>query len=411
MPSINITLRLPVNMHKNLRSKSFFKLFLLISFVGVFQIPTVCAESEDIFARFQKPMPEVTPIEKDDFFTQTRPIKDIPYNQDALGYTMRIPKDWIDTDSKSSSNFILSEKLFLDLNGFYGPASHFGRSRIEIQALNLDSKLTIEQWYLKYVLEAGMTPEGFVTHNPNKVESLMVVMESDFSYYLRTLVLRNENKVIMVKYFVPVGFIQQEASMQAAVIDSFELLKVMPSAPPASEVYRFLDVAELSYPVGWKVYAQPMRSVDYMDATLVNVEGVPGGGNKGNSSSNGKLDVSLVLTSDERTLIDEIMNYKKKMELSGVLIGDKYVGYGEFKHSEEMDFGISEVYRGVDSSNNQSEYEFWFSVLVGGNYYYFMMLLTPSRNENFSIWAENVQNYHFILENFKPMSGAYLERQ
>lgn len=355
-------------------------------------------------------MPDISLIEQSEFIAQTRPVKDIPYNQDALGYTLRIPKDWLDTESKSSSNFILSEKLFLELNSFYGPASPFGRSRIEIQALSLESNLTIEQWYLSYILEAGMTPEGFITHSADKVESLMVVMEDDYSYYLRTLVVRNENKIIMLKYYVPVGFMQEKAAMQASVLNSFDVLKDIPRNPIDSEVYRFLDVAELKYAPEWKVYAAPMRSVDYMDATLVNLENSGGSQTSRNSPSQGKVDVTLVLISDEKTLIEEIMDYKKKMETSGVLVGEKYIGYGETKYNEKMDFGISEVYKGVDSRNNQSEYEFWFTVLIGGNYYYFVMLLTPSRNENFTVWANNIQNYHFMIENFKPMSGAYLER-
>jgi hypothetical protein len=396
-------------MHTHSHFRSFFKSFLLVTVIWVSSISAAFAEDNDIFERFRKPMPEIPLIDKEEFYAQTRPIKDVPYNQKALGYTMRLPKDWVDTGSQSSKNFILSEKLFLDLNGFYGPASPFGRSRIEIQALSMESNLTMEQWYLKYILEAGMTPEGFLTHNPDKVESLMVIMEGDYSYYLRTLITRNENKIIMFKYYVPVGFMQQEASMQASVVNSFEVLTPLPKKEMSYEMYRFLDVAEIKYPTGWRVYSKPMRSVDYLDAAFVNMKGAQAGSTGG--SSNGKLDVSLVLISDGVPLMDEVMKYKKKIELSGVLIGEKYVGYGDFKHNEEMDFGISEVYKGVDSLNNQSEYEFWFSVLVGGNYYYFMMLLTPSRNENFSVWADNVQNYHFMLKNIKPMSGAYLERQ
>ncbi len=397
-------------MHKTLHYKNVLKLFCLTIILCFSYVSSAHAEKKDIFDRFKKSMPEIPLIEQGEFIAQTRPVKDVPYNQDALGYTLRIPKDWLDTESKSSSNFMLSEKLFLELNSFYGPASPFGRSRIEIQALSLESNLTIEQWYLAYILEAGMTPEGFVTHSADKVESLMVVMEKDYSYYLRTLVVRNENKIIMLRYYVPVGFMQEEAAMQASVVNSFGILKEIPKSPMKSEIYRFLDVAELRYGTQWKVFAAPMRSVDYLDATLVNLENGGSGKVSTNSPSQGKIDVSLILISDEKTLVEEIMEYKKKMELNGVLVGEKYIGYGEMVYNEKMDFGISEVYKGIDSRNNQSEYEFWFTVLIGGNYYYFMMLLTPSRNDNFAVWASNVQNFRFMIENFKPMSGAYLER-
>lgn len=395
-------------MFKNTFKSRALKILMLIFLVsGIGFVGDSNASEVDIFERFKKDMPEIAEMDKEEFISKTRPIKDTPYNQKSLAYSIRIPKDWIATQQKSSGNFVLSEKLFLELNRFYGPASPFGRSRIEIEALNLDTNLTVEQWYLKYILEAGMTTEGLVVHNRDRVESLVVAMDGEFSYYLRTLVVRNENKVIMAKYYVPVSFMQQEASMQQAVIGSFQILYQTERKQIDSNVYRFLDVAEVRYPKTWEVFSKPMRAVDYMDAALINVEG----GRGTSSSSNGKVDITVVLQSDKRTLIEEIAAYKKKIQLNGLLVGDKIKGYGDFNHSKEMDFGISEVYRGIDSTNNQSEYEFWFSVLVGGNYYYLMMLLTPSRNDNFSIWANNVQNYHFILENFQPMSGAYLERQ
>ncbi|MGH1455468.1 MAG: hypothetical protein ACRBDI_01695 [Alphaproteobacteria bacterium] len=394
------------------------RFFAMILFFSLFFTPLTLfsakADEIGIFERFKKPMMKVPELSQEDFIAASSPIKDKPYDQESLAYSMRIPKDWTVSGAKSSSNFMLSEKLFLELDSFFGPPSAFGRSRIEIQALNMEKNLTVEQWYLMYILESGLTTEGFVAHNENKVEALMVVMEGDFSYYLRTLVVKNENKIIMVKYFVPVNFMQKEASIQEAVIGSFEITNPLPPQEITSEIYRFLDVAELKSPSGWKIYSSPMRSVDYMDISMVNLEEVrtkTNSADKVSVSSNGKIDITLVSTSEKQTLIDEIAAYKKKIELSGVLIGKKTEGYGDFIYNKDMDFALTEVYLGVDSTNNQTEYEFWFSVFVGGNYYYFIMLLTPSRNENFSIWADNIQNYKFIVSSLKPMSGAFLERQ
>ncbi len=393
----------------------YLQIFAFALFLTTAAPPTPAFASDTgIFERFKKPMMEIPELSQDDFTTQSRPVKDMPYDQKSLAYSMRIPKAWQASEARSSSNFMLSEKLFLELNAFYGPASAFGRSRIEIQALKMEKNLNAEQWYLKYILESGSTTEGFVTHDDNKVETLMVVMEQDFSYYLRTLVVKNENQIIMVKYYVPVNFMKEEAATQAAVIGSFEVTYPLPAKEAPSEIYRFLDVAELKYPLGWKIYSSPMRSVDYMDISMVNLEDTGAPQNTSNNvsvSSNGKIDITLVATSEKNTLLDEIAEYKKKIELSGVLIGEKALGYGEFQYDEDMDFALTEVYSGVDSTNNQTEYEFWFTAFVGGNYYYFVMLLTPSRNENFPIWADNIQNYKYIISSMKPMSGAFLERQ
>ena len=365
--------------------------------------------SDDIFARFRKDMPKLELLDNKKFIEETKPIKKKPYGDDSLAYSIRIPKDWIEREDKSSSNFILSEKLFLDLNVFYGRPTIMGRVRLEIEALNLEENLTVEQWYLKYILEGGYAMEGFVVHNEDLVESLMVVMEKDYSFYLRTLITINGTKIIMVKYYVPVAFIQEQAAMQQQVLSSFKLSNKKDRQLIGLESYRFLDVAEISYPETWRVFAKAMRNVDIMNASIINVK-QDDKGNINNSSPDGKVDVTVVSSSIQSNLIDYVKEYKTSIEANGVLIGEKIKDDYPFTYDESMDFAITEVYKGIDSANNMSEYEFWSSILVGGNYYYFLMLLTPSRNENFAIWAENTQNYKIILQKFKPLAGAFLER-
>ncbi|MGH1375940.1 MAG: hypothetical protein ACRBCK_06280 [Alphaproteobacteria bacterium] len=368
--------------------------------------------TQDIFSRFKKPLPDLPDISKEDFEGSTQSVNKKPYGQRVLEYSMRIPKEWKIGDDESSSNFLLSDKLFLELSKYYGKPTISGRSRIEISALNIDSNLTTEQWYLRYILESGYTTEGFVTRDDGSVESLMIVMEEDYSYYLRTRVSINGSKVIMVKYFVPIHYIQERAVMQEGVIDSFKLLNKVDRPEMETQIYRFLDVAEISYPPHWKVIAKPLRSVDRMNASIINT----GEKKKGlgqatiSSSTQGKMDVSLISSAVQNSLIDEIADYKEHIESSGILISEKIEEEYVFQYKDEIDFAITEVYKGVDSSSKLSEYELWFTVMVSGNYYYFLMLLTPSRNDSFATWAENTQNYKVMVKSFTPLAGAFLDR-
>ncbi len=368
-------------------------------------------ETNDIFTRFKKPMPELKLLSDEEFRKITKPIKKKPYGQDVLEYTIRIPKGWTEREDKSSSNFLLSDKLFLGLNVFYGKPTPIGRSRIEVEALNMEGNLTAEQWYLRHIIEGGYTTEGFVTYNKNKVESLMVAMDKDHSYYVRTLVVLNGDKVIMVKYFVPAHYIRDQAAMQEQVLKSFKLVNNIERTPVEMSLYRFLDIAELKHPSSWKVFAKPLRTVDRMDVSLLNIREVEGrAGRSPSVATEGKLEVAIIAASPHETLIDEIDKYRQKIELEGMLIGDMLEQEDDFSYDESMDFSITEVYETIDSTNNLSEHELWFNVSVGGNYYYFFTLLTPSRNQRFGVWAENTQDYKVILKNFHPMSGAFLER-
>ena len=374
---------------------------------------TSYASNGDIFDRFVKPIPEVPEIAEEDFEEATKLVKKRPYGDGALAYSVRVPKDWVEREGGGSSNFILNEKLFLDLNTFYSPGSAGGRSRIEIQALNMPDFITGSQWYLQYILESGFATEGLVIHGPNDVESLMVVMEQDTSFYQRSRVFLNGDKIMMVRYLVPVARIQDEAAMQAKVLQSFALMEKKSRTLPEMDMYRFLDIAEFHYPKGWQVFATPIKTVDRLDATVINIKEVKKKKKMrlGNTTATeAKLDVTLVAATQKTTLVEEVENYRKKIELNGVLVGDKLDIDHEFVYDDTIDFGLTEVYQGVNSGNNLSEHEFWFTVIVAGNYYNFLMLLTPSRNERFGVWARNTEYYKEIVRRYKPMAGAFLER-
>ena len=393
----------------------FAVLFGLLLIVPQSSFAQSSSSTSDVFQRFAKPMPELPMPSQEKFIEVTRPVAKKPYDEDVLAYSMRIPKEWEEGVDKTSSNFILSEKLFLELSSYYGPPTISGRSRIVIEALNMEGNLTAEQWYIKYILEGGYTTEGWVVHNKNKVESLMVVMEGDYSYYLRSMVMINGNKIIMVKYYVPVQYFQEKAVIQAMVVSSFQITHFRERQFSEMAPYRFLDIAEIKYPADWKIYAKPVRNMERLKVTILNTQKIgsefdPKTNTRGVTATEGKLDVTVISSTVKNTLVDEINEYKEQIEGEGMLISDRIPESYEFTYSDKIDFGVTEVYRGLDSSDNMSEYEFWFTVMVGGNYYYFIMLLTPSRNSMFGIWAENIENYKIIISEFQPMVGAFLER-
>lgn len=367
------------------------------------------AALEAVSNRFKKAMPDIPVMDDAEFLKNTKLVRKKPYDENVLAYSMRLPKNWEEGEDRSSSNFILSDKLFLELNTYYSKAKITGRSRIEIQAINLESNLTAEQWYIKYLLEGGYTNQGFVTHSNQKVEALMIVMEQDYSYYLRTLVVINGSKIIMIRYYIPVGHMNDMASMQAKVLESFKLQHEKERELSEMIAYRFLDVAEVKYPVTWKVFAKPMRSVDRMDVTIMNTKEFRSGGQE-SITTEGKVDILLVSSFVENSLIEEIADFKKNIQENGMLVGEKLPYNVKLKHEKNIDFAITEIYKIVDSTQSQADYELWFTVLVGGNYYYFLTLLTPSQVENYPVWAENTQNYKIMASKLTPMVGAFIGR-
>ncbi len=404
---------------KNAKIILFSPVFVTITLLFLMILPK-CAiaqldNDDDIFKRFEKPMPAMTLLPKEKFEEATRLIEKRPYDNDDLAYSIRIPKDWTEGDNKVSSTFVLSDKLFLELDSYYGAPTIFGRNRITVEALQMKDNITAEEWYMKYILEGGYTTEGWVVHSKNRVESLMIVMEGDYSYCLRSIVTINGDNVIMIKYYIPLQYFKEKAVMQAMVVSSFEMTYPRKHKINPMHQYRFLDIAELEYPSNWKIYPKPMRDTSKLEASVFkdNESSSIYGSKTDNvsvSDLTGVFNIKIVSLALKNTIIDEIDDYKKRVESKGMLIDKRILEDFKFKYSDKIDFAITEIYKVLDSGSSSNEYELWFSLMVGGNYYYIVSLLTPSRNNNFGVWAENTENYKLMIPRFKLMSGAFLNR-
>lgn len=364
----------------------------------------------DGIERFKKPMPPVDLLPEQQFLEMTQEHSAVPYGDKSLAYSLRWPKTWSAGEEKSSSNFELNTKLFTSINIWYSPPRMGGQSRIEVKAVDLEFQLTAEQWFLRTVLESGQTLEGFTVHSDKKVEALMIVMEEDTSYYVRTVTILNGKRVLQAQYFVPMLFWGEERAMQAQCLSSFNVTYPTESMIENMLAFQFLDVAEVKYPESWKARAKPLTSVEHMNVKFLNIRETKSLGGRIEESIEGQVDATLVSAETSESLINELETYKKSLEGTGMLLGKKLENREDYAYSENFSFALTEVYEGIDSTNDSMEYELWVSVMVSGGYYYFVSLLTPSRNESYFTWARNTQTYKQIVQGTAPSAGGFLDK-
>lgn len=386
----------------------------LILAIGVFAGDWASAATtsgvSDGIERFKKPMPPVDLMPEQQFLDMTQEHKAVPYGDKSLGYSIRWPKDWVAGEDKGSSNFELNTKLFTSINIWYSPPRMGGRSRIEVKAVDLAFQLTAEQWFLQNVLESGQTLEGFLVHNENKVEALMIIMEDDTSYYVRTVTILNGKRVLQAQFFVPMFFWNDERALQAQCLSSFSITYPTESIIENMLVFQFLDVAEVKYPESWKVRSKPLTSVERMNVKFLNIRETKNKIGRVDESIEGQVDATLVSAQTSSSLIAEIEQYKKNLEGTGMLLGKKIENKEDLDYSKNFSFALTEVYEGIDSTNDAMEYELWVSVMVSGGFYYFISLLTPSRNETYFTWARNTQTYKQIINGTIPSAGGFLDK-
>ena len=357
--------------------------------------------SQEIVNAIKKPMPEIPVMPEEEFKKKSTLYKETPFNDEYLAYSVRLPRKWSKHENASLSNFSLSNKVLGEVDRFYGPVRMGDRSYFSIQAIELEYKLTAEQWLILYMLENGFTLEGVRTIDDGRVEVIYVLIDRDVTFVASAVAQVSGNRVVFSQYVVPVEYWQEEASAAQRVIESFALETIDENFVEDMSPYQFLDVAEVKYPDSWELQARPLRSADRMSISLLNVA-------RKNEFSKirilkGKMEVHLATEYIVEDIDHDIENFIREMSVGQLVIQDELEEYEDFTVDENMDVIQIKTYEALDSSQSNSAYEYWLAVLYSGEYYYFLSLLTPSRDADYFNWARNTQTFRVLVESTRPL--------
>lgn len=367
------------------------------------------ASAQKFLENYKIPMPEIAPIPQQDFEAQSSLYEDTPSGDKRLQYQLRVPKDWQRQEDVAVSSSTVGTKILGDLSKFYGPSHVDLRSYMTVQAMTLDYKLTAEQWFLQWILANNNTLQGIKTHNDRRVEAMYVYIHGDITYMVRAVAQINGKHVMMVQYFLPQQYLEEEKALQAAVVGSFKLPNVIDEFVETMEKYHFLDLAEVKYPTTWNLIAKPASSVDRLSIQMLSVASEEQIKQKKYKRLNGKMEMELVSYYSVDSLKDELKNYKRKIAESGLVVQNFIENVKDFKLHKDLSAKAVEVYKVRDTENEVMSYEFWLLVMEAGDYYYFLSLLTPSRDEDFFVWSRNTQTFRVVASTIVPRADSLLK--
>ncbi len=375
-----------------LLKNSFLLLFLCGSFLIVEGKPTWA-----IGMNLDK-IKALTPVEylpEEEFEGQTKLIEETPFDDNFLSYQMRIPKDWgdnLEIANKPASKKGLSQRVLGPVAHYVSPAKKHLRSFFTLETLDLTYEIGARNWFINYIVSNGLSLEQVGVESKKQVEAIYVEVKGDQTYVVRVKVMLNGPRMVVVRYYVPQEFYEEERVQQAQVLRSFELLNREEVGVEKLEIYGFLDQSFFDYPVSWTFNAPVVRSIDRMRAMLYH------------STMVGKLDgqINMYLTNKQvnTTRSKEISLYQEKFQIEGYELG-KYMESPRMEYHDDMNFGVTQVYEMNSNASNMFNYELWVSVLEGAEYIYVMSLLTPSRDEEFYTWARNVEAYRIVLKGMR----------
>lgn len=378
--------------------RSFLCLFLVFGVCTVFSSSTL---AQTVVDAMKKPMPDIPMMPEEDFKKSSTLYKQVPFGDEKLAYSVRLPKKWTKNENKALSNFSVSNKVLGEIERFYGPARMGERSYFSVQTVGLEYKLTAEQWLILYMLENGFTLEGLKTIDDKRVEVVYVLIDRNITYVASAVAQISGSLVFFAQYIVPAANWAEESPVSRRILESFELEIIDESFVESMSPYQFLDVAEVKYPDSWELRTKPLRSADIMSVSLLNVK-------RKNEFSQvrllrGKMEVHLLSDYIVEDIDSHIKEFIEGVNNGKLIIQDSIEEYEDFTVDENVEVIEVKAYNAVDKSQAVSGYEYWLAVLVSGEYYYFLSLLTPSRDADYFDWARNTQTFRVLVQNTKPL--------
>jgi len=342
-------------------------------------------------------------ISKQEFESKSDLITVTPMKDEALAYKIRLPKGWQNLDDggvvEGSGAGILRQ-----ISLFTSPPRIEHRSIFRVRIIDLDSLITVDDWFISYMLEMGFSVEGINIKSPRLTRAQYTVFESGEPYIVRAAITTTGSRIILVEYLVHQEIYEQEKSEQIWAMSSFELLNPDTKAQIAMKTFNFVDIAKFDYPANWLIQAPEITDISRMEATTINTKNLRSGIYTEGDELLGRIDISIAAKDQGLTLADEINLLKEGLKSRNYKLGKFIETVEERGITPLISSSRIDVYEVEGVSKRLAGYEYWVGVLQTKGRYYLIRLTTVSRAENFKSWAENVETYRVLLRSLGPAS-------
>ena len=336
-----------------------------------------------------------------EFEKGTKLIQLTPYEDTYLSYEFRLPKGWSDNIqqapiSAGSPKNILSSSVLAIIARYDSKPKNLERSMLTIEAQEMGYEISAKNWFINFIINNGYSLSGLTEKSPREVEAMYVALEDDVTYVVRTRVLINGPRLIVVRYYLPQENYDEDKMLQAQIVNSFKLTNDTKERIEKQETYGFLDQSFFNYPKSWRLNEKSILSIERMSAILYQetMEGKT-------PILEGNIKINVISRLLKTTLAQEIDAYRKDLKIPKYSVGD-LIETIEYKYDPSIKLGKAQVYKLVaDDAVNMQSYEFVVTVMQGDDYYYITSLITPARDQDFYGWARNMEAIRIVNETMR----------
>ncbi len=383
----------------------------LIAVLFALMVP-VAAQAQGVDLKKVPSVKESAPLSDADTKSKMKKAREVkPYNKDDLSFEIMVPKDWSDNTQPPPIGPNMDQKLsntVLSILGkFVSPPKNLVRSHITIEALELPYEISAQNWVVNYILTSGFSLTEMSEKSDKEIEVVYVQVDRDQAYTVRGRAIINGPTLTIVRYYLPQENQKEDEALQAQVVQSFHMLKPSKEGIEKREQYGFLDQSYFNYPVSWDLKDRNILSIERMSALLSQQS-------RRETEDDilyldGHIKVSVISKLLKTTLEQEIETFRDELSIPDYTLG-KMIEKVEYKYNRDIRSGKAQIYELMPTDPvKMSPYEYLVSVMEGDEYYYFVSMVSPSRDQDFFTWAQNMQAARIVIESMRRQSVSMEE--
>jgi hypothetical protein len=352
-------------------------------------------------------------LTRTEFDKQTVLIKEIPFGDQSLSYSLRLPSSWKKVQNNSFDQYdpAKTKDVLGTITEYVSPINIDQRSRFRVRAAQLPFAISAKDWLLNYVVKNNYTLQGIEAVNDRRIAAQFVYVDNGTQFVSRAVLQISGANIVLAEMIVPVNIWATERDSAVWSMISYRLTS--PSRESAEPIlsHSFVDIAKFSYPKSWLLYASPITSIERMSATLINIRG--GSENRKVESLtelsqldlDGRIDITSVVKKDKTTLATEMSLLRQSLKGLQFTIGD-YVEQMKFDgFNKSVLQSRTDVYKLSSPVSKIIDYELWISVVETGGRYYIVQTISIGRYNDFYVWARNKEALKLVLQSLQPAKG------
>ncbi|MDY0029244.1 MAG: hypothetical protein RBR86_04790 [Pseudobdellovibrionaceae bacterium] len=365
-----------------------------------------------------------------------------PFGDESLSMEVTLPIGWhryetetlqdSEKSNKRSAEGLSKKKnyqiekggdIFRMLVRYSTPPRIERRSEFRVRSIEINSLISLENWFTELILQMGFSPEGIKKVSEGRLDAQYTIFEYGEPMVTRAVVTRSGNKIIIAEYMVHQENYDREKDLQIYAMKQFKMLAPRDDLPIALNTYPFVDIAKFQYPQNWLLYTPGITTIERMEASVINLRGMSEDQYSSNYTKiqmNGRVDVSVVYKGEGVTAESEMALIGQSLKDNGLVLSDRIDLDKDFRVHEKISKSSVSVYHIIPpvstelktnlfnkskaKSNKLADYEYWVGILETSGRYYFVRLLTIGRDEDFRAWAENTEVFRVLLGSISPVN-------